>query len=114
MLTSSSSSAMQTKCPFHSNGVLQQLTVKEKIDKDEVVNIITDLFLGAADTVSDKKKRNFTSLSPVGKIKVSVSLFFSFLLSLKLVIQDLLLPSLLHHRLLLSHHFLLFSFFTFL
>ena len=52
MLSPSSSSA--TKCPFHSKpdkGVLQYLTVKEKIDKEEVVNIITDLFLAAADTV---------------------------------------------------------------
>lgn len=33
-------------------GVLQQLTVQENIDREEVVNIITDLFLAAADTVS--------------------------------------------------------------
>lgn len=33
-------------------GVLQQLTVQENIDQEEVVNIITDLFLAAADTVS--------------------------------------------------------------
>lgn len=54
MLTSSSPTSSPNKCPFHSSsqGVLQQLTVKEKIDKDEVVNIITDLFLAAADTVS--------------------------------------------------------------
>lgn len=51
---------MPSKCPFQSSslsrqkssrGVLELLTIKEQIDKDEVVNIITDLFLAAADTV---------------------------------------------------------------
>lgn len=60
MLTSSPA---HNRCPFHSNdrskqqvmpssGVLDILTNKEKIETDEVVNIITDLFLAAADTVS--------------------------------------------------------------
>lgn len=59
MLTGSTA---HNRCPFHNkdrskqavpvSGVLDILTNKENIDKDEVVNIITDLFLAAADTVS--------------------------------------------------------------
>ena len=46
------------RCPFRSSdlppgsGILDILTNREKIQKDEVVNIITDLFRAAADTVS--------------------------------------------------------------
>ena len=59
----SASAVHNNRCPLHNitsggvlsqqgKGVLDLLTNKEKIDKDEVVNIITDLFLAAADTVS--------------------------------------------------------------
>lgn len=33
-------------------GILKHMTVKENIEKNEVANIITDLFIAAADTVS--------------------------------------------------------------
>lgn len=59
-----SSSQPHSRCPFHnkqqseqmmpSNGILDILTNKENIQQDEVVNIITDLFLAAADTVSSE------------------------------------------------------------
>ena len=52
-------------------GVLQQLTIQENIDREEVVNIITDLFLAAADTV-----------------RVSSSLFLSHSLSLSLSLRN--------------------------
>ncbi|KAI1293694.1 Mitochondrial cytochrome P450 -like protein [Halotydeus destructor] len=40
-------------CPLHgAQGVLKQMTVEENIEQDEVVRIITDLFIAAADTTS--------------------------------------------------------------
>lgn len=51
-------------------GVLQQLTVQENIDQEEVVNIITDLFLAAADTVSKNfpmRKFSLFRISRIGK-----------------------------------------------
>lgn len=53
-----SMSPAHNRCPFHqspempASGILDILTCKENIHQDEVVNIITDLFLAAADTVS--------------------------------------------------------------
>lgn len=42
---------LEPKCPLSSDGILQYMTQNENMDKDEVVRIITDLFLAAADTV---------------------------------------------------------------
>lgn len=94
LATSSLSSSLQptttAKCPFHfksndSKGVLQQLTVKEKIEKDEVVNIITDLFLAAADTVSIQIIALFFPFSHTLRDIREEIILFLFLMPLKRV-----------------------------
>ena len=67
-----------------SGGVLELLTSREQIHGEEVVNIITDLFLAAADTVShlidDQGKETHLSLThilsslPLFPLSLSLSL----------------------------------------